>query len=482
MYFCQEDTPMTRDEVRAAAKRVTQWHERFAPLFGRREAREHSQVYLKGLLSDNQRKSVEPIALKFARRRNGMAATQNEVVALQDFLTDSPWDMSKVFVEIQAVFAEELMPTADQWSIGTVGVIDESGFVKAGTESVGVARQWCGRLGNTANCQVGVFLTGVTPGGTALLDAQLFLTEEWIADKARRKKTRVPREVKLQSKPQIAAAMIQRALATGKVRFDWITADELYGSSGDFLDALETMEQRYVVELKKNTVVWTVDPATMPGACPGPKRRRKLGSYRYKEVQSVVTVAAGLAEDAWHPLVLREGAKGPLVHEFAAVRVWAMRHYKPGPPIWLLLRRTTEKTDLKYYVSNAGPDTPWQDIALAGAARWRVEEVFEDGKMHLGMADYEARSWSSWHHHMSLVALAHLYVTLTKREMKRDVPELTLDMALRILRSTFARPTLNEQEAMDLIDYHLERNRVAHESHRKSWLRKHKQLAKKLLL
>ena len=473
---------MTRDEVRAAARRVAQWHERFAPLFGRREAREHSQVYVKGLLSDQQRKSIEPIALRFARRRNGMAATQNEVVALQEFITDSPWEVSRVFVEIQAVFAEELMPTAGAWSIGTVGVVDESGFVKAGTESVGVARQWCGRLGNAANCQVGVFLTGVTPGGTALLDAQLFLTEEWIADKARRKKTHVPREVKFQSKPQIAAEMIRRALAVGKVRFDWITADELYGSSGEFLDAMEAMKQRYAVEVKRNTAVWRVDPATLPGAYPGPKRRRKLGGYRYPQVQSVQTVAASLPGEAWHPLVLREGAKGPLVHEFAAARVWAMRHGKPGPAIWLLLRRTTEKTDLKYYVSNASPDTPWQEIALAAAARWRVEEVFEDGKMHLGMADYEARSWNSWHHHMSLVALAHLYVTLTKREVKRDVPELTLDMALRVLRSAFARPTLNEQEATDLIDYHLERNRVAHESHRKSWLHKHKQLAKKLLL
>jgi SRSO17 transposase len=473
---------MTRDEVRAAARRVTRWHDRFAPLFGRKEAQEHSRVYVKGLMSDQPRKSVEPIALQFARGPEGVAATQNEVVALQSFITESSWEVAKVFAEIQAVFVEELMRTSAEGEVGTVGVIDESGFVKAGRESVGVDQQWCGRLGKTANCQVGVFLTGVTPGGTALLDAQLFLTEEWAADKPRRKKTRVPKDVKFQTKPQIATELIRRALTDGKVHFDWITADELYGSSGEFLDALEDMHLRYVVEVKKNSLVWTVDPATLPGASPGPKRRRKLGSYRYQEVQSVETVAAGLPADAWHPLLLREGAKGPLVHEFAVVRVWAMRHNKPGPPIWLLLRRTTEKTDLKYYASNASRETPWQHIALAGAARWRVEECFEDGKMHLGMADYEARSWSSWHHHMSLVALAHLYVTLTKREVNHDVPELTLDMALRVLRSTFARATLSEEEAMDIIDYHIERNRVAHDSHRKSWLAKHKTLAKKLLL
>src|SRR5208283_2080280 len=182
-------------------------------------------------------------------------------------------------------------PSAAQSSIGTVGVIDESGFVKAGKESVGVARQWCGRLGNPANCQVGVFLVGVTPGGTAFLDAQLFLTEERAADKQHRHKTRVPQKVKFQTKPEMAAEMIRRTLAAGKVHFDWITADELYGSSGDFLDALEGMNLRYVVEVRKNTIVFTADPATLPGAFPGPKARKKYGSYRYPQAQSVEKVA-----------------------------------------------------------------------------------------------------------------------------------------------------------------------------------------------
>ena len=168
---------MTRDDVRAAAKRVTRWHERFAGLFGRKEPRGHSLVYVKGLMSGQKRKSVEPMALQFARGPNGAAATQNQVVALQGFLTHSPWEAMGVFQEIQTVFREELVPSTAEWPLGTVGVIDESGFKKAGTESVGVASQWCGRLGKTENCQVGVFLIGVTPGGVAGLDAQLFLTE-----------------------------------------------------------------------------------------------------------------------------------------------------------------------------------------------------------------------------------------------------------------------------------------------------------------
>jgi len=473
---------MTRDEVRAAARRVTQWHGRFARLFGRVEPQRHSLVYLKGLMSEQKRKSVEPIALQFARRRDGTAATQNEVVALQGFLTHSRWEAGDVFREIQAVFAEELVPTTKDWSLGTVGVIDESGFEKAGTESVGVASQYCGRLGKTDNCQVGVFLVGVTPGGTAALDAQLFLTETWAADRKRRKKTRVPKNIKFQTKPQIAAEMIRRTRAAGNVLPDWIVADSLYGASGPFLDDLEELNQRYLVEVKKNTLVWTVDPATLPGSTPGPKMRKKLGSYRYREVRSVEEVAADLPADAWRPLNLREGSNGPLVFEFAVLRVWAMRHNRPGPPIWMVIRRSLDGKEVWYYVSNAEAETPWQTLALVTGTRNRVEEYFQDGKTHLGMADYEARAWTSWHHHMALIALAHLYVTLTRRDIQHDVPDLTLDMAMRVLRSAFAKPTLSEQEAIDLIDYHRERNDTAHQSHRKTWLAKHKRLAEELLL
>jgi SRSO17 transposase len=473
---------MTRDEVRAAARRVTKWHERFAGLFGRKEPQGHSRVYLKGLMSEQKRKSVEPIALQFARGPKGVAATQNEVVALQGFLTQSPWEASDVFQEIQAVFAEELVPTTTQWSLGTVGVFDESGFEKAGTESVGVARQWCGRLGKTENCQVGVFLVGVTPGGVAGLDAQLFLTEAWTADRKRRKKTRVPRQIKFQTKPRIAAEMLRRTRAAGHVQFDWIVTDSLYGDSGTFLDALEEMNQRYLVEVKKNTLVWTVDPATLPGKTPGPKKRKKLGSYRYREVRSVQEVAADLPTDAWRPLKLREGSRGPLVFEFAVLRVWAMRHNRPGPPIWLVIRRSVDGKEVWYYVSNAEAETPWQTVAMVTGTRFRVEEYFQDGKTHLGMADYEAHAWTSWHHHMALAALAHLFVTLTKRDIKHDLPDLTLDMAMRVLRAAFAKPAISDQEAIDLIDYYRERNDVAHKSHRKTWLAKHKQLTEELLL
>jgi hypothetical protein len=137
---------------------------------------------------------------------------------------------------------------------------------------------------------------------------------------------------------------------------------------------------------------------------------------------------------------------------------------------------------LKYHVSNADESTPLEEMALAASTRGRVEEYFHDAKRYLGMADYETRAWSSWHHHMALVALAHLYVTLTTLELKQNTPELTLDMAVKVLQSAFARRELNEDDAANIIEYDLRRNRIAHESHRKSWLRKHKHTRLKVLL
>jgi SRSO17 transposase len=336
-------------------------------------------------------------------------------------------------------------------------------------------------LGKKENCQVGVFLVGVTPAGTALLDHQLYLPEEWAHDRHRRKKTRVPEEITFRTKPEIATGQIRRVRANGHVDFDWITADELYGRNGDFLDALEADGQRYVVEVPANTVVWTKAPATQQRVWCGNGRPPKNPSR--ESVQNVRGLAESLPAAVWQVLQLREGAKGPLAFEFTALRVWAMRHKKAGPPIWLVIRRSLSKNpEVKYYVSNADEHAPLEPMALVTGTRWRVEEFFEDGKGDFGMADYEARAWTSWHHHMTLVALAHLFITTTRHELQDDMPELTLPLALELMKATMSRPTLTEDDAIRLTEYHLHRNRVSYKSHRKSWKRKHKRIKTKPLL
>jgi SRSO17 transposase len=246
---------MTRDKVRAAARHVAAYFETFRSVFGRCELQTHAQTYLRGLLSCMRRKTCESIALGFAETNDGAPCAEKEVIAMQSFITQGKWEAGEAMQKVQAVFAEELVPSCQKWSIGLVGVLDESGFEKSGTESVGVARQYCGRLGKVDNCQVGVYLVGVTPDGTCPLDQQLFLPESWIKDKARRRKTQVPKEITYQSKPKIAAEMIRRTHKAGHVKLDWITGDSLYGASGPLRTALEATGQRYVLAVRSNLTV-----------------------------------------------------------------------------------------------------------------------------------------------------------------------------------------------------------------------------------
>jgi len=416
---------MTTNELRAAAGELLHLHERFAPLFGRKEPQLQSLIYLHGLLLAPGRKSAEPMALIFGEPEED-GISQNQVLALQRFLTYSPWDFRGIHREIQAVFAEELVPSTNAWPIGTVGVIDESGFVKQGTHSVGVQRQYCGRVGKKENCQVGVFLVGVTPAGGALLDQQLYLPETWASDAERRREAAVPADIAFQTKPQIGIELLRRTRSRGLVKFDWVIADEFYGHNGEFLDALEGMQQRYVVEVPVNTTVWTVDPQTqLPphDGRRGPAATRPPRDSARAYVRSVREIAQSLPPSAWQVLQLRTGAKGPLAFAFARVRVWSVRHRRPGPACWLLLRRSLEPDgEVKYYIANATAEEPLETMALVTGTRYRVEEYFEEGKGYLGMAQYEARAWSSWHHHMSLVALAHLFVTLTRLRLKKKLP------------------------------------------------------------
>jgi SRSO17 transposase len=242
-----------------------------------------------------------------------------------------------------------------------------------------------------------------------MLDHQLYLPESWCEDtkecQDRRAKVHIPETVAFQTKPQIAAGLIRMTILLGIVTLDWITADEEYGRNGKFLDEVEELKLRYVVEVPVNTTAWTEDPASCVPPYGGRGRVPTLPTR--ESVASVVMVASCLSSEAWQTLQIREGAKGPLAFEFAAVRVWAVRHGKAGPPVWLLVRRSLDPTpEVKYYISNADASTPLGVLAEVACTRHAVEDYFEDAKSYLGMAQYETRSWVGWHHHMSLVAMA----------------------------------------------------------------------------
>jgi SRSO17 transposase len=405
---------MTPDDVRAAAEKLTQFHGRFAPIFGKEQAQDHAYDYVKGLMTCPDRKSIEPIALLVGH---------GDVSGLQKFINSAPWQYDEVQAEVQAAFDEELAPSAAGTSIGVVGVIDESAFAKKGTHSAGVARQHNGRMGKEDNCQVGVFLIGVTPAGSALLDHRLYLPGPWCEETpealARREKAHIPEDVAFAPKARIAAELVRGVEVLDQTHLDWVVADEEYGKAGHFHDAMDELGQKYVLEVPTSTTVWTEDPAGCVPAYSG-KGRRPTALIR-AGVLSVAAIAASLPAGAWQALKVREGARGPLVFEFAAVRAWAMRDQKPGPPVWVLIRRSLGATpEIKYYISNGDAETPLKVLALVACTRFGVEEFFEGCKSYLGMAQYETRSYAGWHHHMALVALAQLFITLTRVRLKKS--------------------------------------------------------------
>src|SRR4051812_13998620 len=321
---------MTPDDVRAAAEQLVDFHERFAPLFGKDQAQDHAYDYIKGLMVCPERKSIEPIALLVGH---------GDVSGLQKFVGAGPWPYDDVQAEVQSLFADELVPSGIGSPVGTVGVVDESAFTKKGTHSAGVARQHNGRLGKEDNCQVGVSLVGVTPAGSALLDHQLFLPESWCEPtpeaKDRRDKAHVPEGLPFRTKPRIAAELIRAVAVPGTVALDWVVADEEYGRAGHFLDELEALEQRYVLEVPVTTTVWTADPATCIPAYSG--RGRVPTAPARDGVRTVAALAAELPASAWRALQVREGATGPVVFEVAAVGGWAGPASPAGPPALVLV-------------------------------------------------------------------------------------------------------------------------------------------------
>jgi SRSO17 transposase len=328
---------------------------------------------------------------------------------------------------------------------------------------------------------VGVYLLGVAPAAAALLDCQLYLPKEWAQDRKRRKQARVPARVRFRTKTQLALELVERTLAAGQVTFDWLVADAFYGHDGKFLTALDKLGQRYLMQVESRTRVWPkAYTAELPKWAWAPK---PSAAETKAAAHTVAQVAAGLPPAAWRTVNVRNGAKGPLAFQFARWRCWAIRDHEPGPPVWVVVRRSLGKDpETKYYVTNADEQTSLETLAMVAATRWQVEQFFEEAKGSLGLADYEARGWASWHHHMSLVALAHLFLMQTRRDLRASEPAMTLTLALELVCAALERPQLNEDDAIRLAEYHLQRNATARASHHKSWLQKHKAKIPKPLL
>ena len=385
-------------EFERIAARFHDFYWRFAPHLGYPQTQRRGAQYLRGLLvQDAERRNAENLA---------EAVEGGSARALQRFLTESPWDPGRMIDELQAYLGPRL--TADDG----VFVVDDTGFAKQGTKSVGVMRQYSGTLGKVGNCQIGVFLAYASARGHALADKRLYLPEPWTADPARSRAAGVPTDVRFQTKPELGRAMLQQAKQRGHLASRWVTADEAFGQVPSFRDDLEADGWWYVLEVPRTTRVFPQHSQAAVPAWSGrgrkPKRPRLLPGEA--PAQSVEALASGLPPSAWQAMTVADGAQGPRSYAFVGLRVWECRDAVPGRESWLVLRRNLDGSELKYYLSNAPAATPLRTLARVGALRWPIETEFEQGKGYAGLDEYEVRSWPGWEHHTTLALLAGAFL------------------------------------------------------------------------
>jgi len=373
----------------------------FHDCFMRSEPRAHFFDYMVGQCSQLARKSIEPMALQ---------VEGGTIRGLQRFISDVRWDEEQMRWNYHQLVAEAMGEPEG------VLMFDETGFVKKGKDSVGVARQYCGTLGKVENCQVGVFAGYASRQGYALVDKRLFLPEVWFTEAyaARRAKCRVPQELSFQSKPQLAATMLQAIVREGLLPFQDVVADCLYGQSPDFLDAVDAcVGVTTFVAIPADTRCWLQRPRTEDKTYiyKGDARSKRVVVAPHSAPRSVAAVAASLPMSSWYQRTVSEGTKGPMAYAFARQRVTLCKDGLPERPVWLVIKRTLGgEPAYAYYISNAPASTSLRTFVWLSGLRWAVEQCFEEGKTALGMAHYEGRTYPGWHHHMLTTMLAHFFL------------------------------------------------------------------------
>jgi SRSO17 transposase len=392
---------LAKRDVRDFMSELKGFHEQFADCFQRSESREHFLKYMVGQFSPLERKSIEPIAL---------AVKEGNVRTLQRFVSDAPWDEDNMIAKYRSLVNDDL------GSPEGALIFDESGFLKKGEDSIGVARQYCGSIGKVDNCQVGVFAAYVSEHGYALVDRRLFIPERWFADEYfdRRKKCKLPVDTVFQTKPQLAVKMLNAISKEDVLPFKYVIADSIYGVSPDFIAAVGALPGKtYFVSVPKETLCWLSRPLTLT------KEYRWRGRIRKKSILAspdskplkVKDLAQNINDYFWYRRQVSEGTKGPVVYEFTRRRVILSAAGLPQKTVWLLIRRTLgDNPEYSFFISNALSSTRLKALVWLSGLRWAIEQCFEETKTELGMDHYEVRKFPGWQHHMLTCMLAHFFL------------------------------------------------------------------------
>jgi len=394
---------MDTDTILRIKPGLTQYLHKFDGCFGRITARRHLDTYVQGQLGDLPRKSVEPIA----------DAAGVPPRTLQEFLSLYRWDESAMRDRLQQLVARR---HAHEHS---VGILDETSFVKKGNQTACVQRQHCGAVGKTENCVVSVHLGYATPDFHSLLDGEPYLPEHtWHEDRERCRAVGIPDEVVYRSKWQIGLEQIVRARRNG-IRFAWMTFDEGYGGKPPFLRALTQLGQNYVGEVPASFTAWTKLPAVLYREHRNARlgRPRKLPRLKVKnnppvKVRHIASYSPLFRREDWQTYRVKDGHKGPMVWKAKRIRVWLKddNGLPTSPHHLLVAHNVLEPKKIEYFISNAPENTSVEMLLVVAFSRWKIERMFEDGKGQLGMDHFEVRKFPSVQRHLILSCVSYLFL------------------------------------------------------------------------
>lgn len=378
--------------------RLNDFMKPFVHSMNRVDQRHHAETFVSGLCSDLESKNAESIAYHFELDRKTM----------QYFIGQSQWDDVPLRKELVTQVAQQLGEATG------VLVLDPSAFPKSGSESVGVARQWCGRLGKVDNCQVGLFLGYVSSKGHALVDGELYLPKEWTNKKKRMRKAGVPKnKQRYRTRHETFIEMLK--LHGPKLPHEWIAGDDELGRPIGFRRKLHQLGEKYMLAVPRNTKINVFSLDTEEQSVPSVRSSVQISKW-----------AASQEKDKWHCIDVRDTEKGPLIVELATCEVETGRRSKAGiaKETAIAIRyidRDRKVIKQDYYMSNADRMTPAAEFARVAKAEHRIEECFDRGKGEAGMGDYEVRNWIGWHHHQTLSFIASWFLNVETRQAEKKI-------------------------------------------------------------
>jgi len=404
---------MDTKQLHAAEQRLATFLAEVVPHMGRAERQHWAGMYIRGLLLDGERKSIEPMAARLPGA---------DAQALCQFVNQSPWPWEPVQAALTGVVVDALLPEA-------VYLLDATSFPKQGTHSVGVARQYCGALGKTANCQVAVSVHLGTDTTSVPLTWALFLPESWTTDPGRRAEVGIPPTIQHQTKPALALACLDRVRAWG-LQPRPVLADSEFGNSWDVREGLHTRGYPYCVQVEASTVAWATRPVP-PAPLPTTGRGRPRPRPRRDEVpapESLAARAQALPAAAWRMVTWRPGTKGPLTSRFARFPVWCAHAWRRGGPLapreetCLVEWPRAAPAPTKYWLADLrGEPLGLRRLVRLAKGRWRIEQDYRELKDELGLDHFEGRSWTGWHHHVTLVSMAYAFLVLERARTKKNL-------------------------------------------------------------